>query len=143
MIQLKVKRLRPNAIMPTRAYPSDSGWDCYAANDSHIWIGARAVVVPLGIAVEAPRGYEVQVRPRSSLLARRGLHCAFGTTDNGYRGELCAVLCKVAASERSFIEPGERVCQLVVVPVPEVELVESAFLSDSERGGAGFGSTGR
>lgn len=120
--------------------------DLFAAIDKAVTIepGKRASV-PTGIILEIPAGYEGQVRPRSGLAAKAGLsltNCV-GTIDSDYRGEV-AVLLINHGDKLYSIEPGERVAQLLITPVPRVELVETEELSATEeRGTGGFGSTGR
>ena len=96
-----------------------------------------------GLAVAIPEGYAGFVQPRSGLAARHGLSVVNspGLVDSGYRGELRVVLLNTDASERFIVEPGMRIAQLVVLPVPELELVEVDELPGSERGVRGFGSS--
>ena len=139
-MKIKVKLLWPAAKLPTKAYPTDSGWDCYSSETILIHPG-KIRKVPLGIAVELPPGYELQGRPRSSSLANKGLHVAFGTVDNGYRGELCAVV--LNTNDYAVLLPvGERVLQLVPQAVVDSCLVETDELSPSDRGENGWGSSG-
>jgi dUTP pyrophosphatase len=139
---LKVKRLRPGARLPERATPGASGLDVYACLEAPVELSPDATLVPTGIALEVPPGYEVQVRPRSGL-ARRGVNVLFGTIDSDYRGEVFVNM-QTLGSLRSYrIEPGDRIAQLVVSRVEMVEVEEAAELTDSHRGDGGFGSTGR
>ena len=100
-------------------------------------------LIPTGLYMEIPPGYEIQVRPRSGLAFKRGLTVlnAPGTIDADYRGELGVILINTS-SESQTIEPGERVAQLVVSPVYHIEWVEVDELGETERGSGGFGSTG-
>ncbi len=141
MITVKVKLLHHAARMPERKYDSDSGWDCF--NCESVRIGPNAVaVVRLGFAVEAPPGYEIQLRPRSSSLLQRGLHVAFGTVDNGYRAEVCAAVYNTLEETQSLYLH-ERIAQMVIAPLPQVELVCVTELTESDRGAGGWGSTGQ
>jgi dUTP pyrophosphatase len=140
--ELHVVRLREDAILPERAYAGDAGLDLAACERVELGPGERAVV-PTGLAVAIPEGFAGFVQPRSGLAARHGIAVVNspGLIDSGYRGELRVVLLNTDR-ERPFVaEPGERIAQLVVLPVPEIELVEVAELPASERGVRGFGSS--
>jgi dUTP pyrophosphatase len=142
VIELRVVRLRPEAALPAQAYPGDAGLDLAACERVELAPGERAVV-PTGIAVAVPAGYAGFVQPRSGLAARAGITIVNspGLIDPGYRGELEVVLLNTDR-ERTFVaEPGDRIAQLVVVPVPAVEVVEAEELDESERGVRGFGSS--
>ena len=104
--------------------------------------GAR-VLVPTGLQLEIPDGYEAQVRSRSGLALKRGLTVlnAPGTIDSDYRGDVGVILINLSA-ETQHIEPGERVAQLVFAPVTRADLIQVQVIADSERGAGGFGSTG-
>ncbi len=142
MTRLHVLRLRPEARLPARAYPGDAGLDLSTCERVELLPGERALV-PTGIAVAVPEGYAGFVQPRSGLAARHGVTIVNspGLIDSGYRGEVKIVLLNTDR-ERTFVaEVGERVAQLVVLPVPTLELVESDELPDSHRGERGFGSS--
>lgn len=142
MIELPVRRLRPGAVLPSRAYAGDAGLDLAACERVELGPGERAVVAT-GLAVAVPEGYAGFVQPRSGLAARHGVTIVNspGLVDAGYRGELKVVLLNTD-SERTFVaEAGERIAQLVVLPVPAVESVEVDELPASERGVRGFGSS--
>jgi len=129
---------------PRRATDRSAGFDLRASLDAPLTIaaGGRALV-PTGIAVALPAGYEAQVRPRSGLAVERGLTLlnAPGTVDADYRGEIGVVMVNLGA-EPVTIGRGDRIAQLVVQRVPEVELVEADSLPETERGSGGFGHTG-
>ncbi|HWM14663.1 MAG TPA: dUTP diphosphatase [Gaiellaceae bacterium] len=142
MIELPVVRLREDATLPARAYAGDAGLDLATCERLELAPGERAVV-PTGLAVAVPEGFAGFVQPRSGLAARHGIAVVNspGLIDSGYRGELRVVLLNTD-SERTFVaEPGERIAQLVVLPVPELELVEVGELPGTERGVRGFGSS--
>jgi dUTP pyrophosphatase len=139
---LKVKLLRPGARLPTRATPGASGLDLYACLDEEIELGPDVTLIPTGIAVEVPPGYEVQVRPRSGL-ARRAVTVVFGTVDSDYRGEVFVNMHTIGTQSSYRIEDGDRIAQLVVARVEMLPTVEVEELADSQRGDGGFGSTGR
>ncbi len=142
MIEVAVRRLRDDATLPSQAYDGDAGLDLAACEAFTLEPGERAVV-PTGIAVEIPEGYAGFVQPRSGLAARHGIGLVNspGLIDSGYRGEIKVVLVNTDVREPFAIEPGMRVAQLVVMPVPAVRLVEADELAVSERGGRGFGSS--
>jgi dUTP pyrophosphatase len=142
MIELPVKRLRDDAIVPARAYAGDAGLDLAACDRIELAPGARALV-PTGLAVAIPEGHAGFVQPRSGLASRHGITIVNtpGLVDSGYRGELKVVLLNTDAEQPFTVEPGMRIAQLVVVPLPEVELVEVDELPASERNVRGFGSS--
>jgi dUTP pyrophosphatase len=142
VIELEVRRLRPEARLPERAYPGDAGLDLAACERVELPPGERAVV-GTGLAVAIPEGYAGFVQPRSGLAARHGIAVVNspGLIDSGYRGELQVVLLNTDR-ERPFVaDAGERIAQLVVLAVPEVAVREVEELSASERGVRGFGSS--
>ena len=138
---LRVQRLRPGARLPERATPGSTGYDLYACPDGEMVIGQEPALVPTGIALEAPPGYDVQVRPRSGL-ASKGVQVTFGTIDSDYRGEVLVTMYVLPYREPHVIRPGDRIAQLVVGRTAEVAIVEAEALSASERGSGGHGSTG-
>jgi dUTP pyrophosphatase len=142
VIELAVARLRDDARLPERAYAGDAGLDLAACERVDLAPGERAVV-PTGIAVAIPEGFAGFVQPRSGLAARHGIAVVNspGLIDSGYRGEIRVVLLNTDP-ERAFVaEAGDRIAQLVVVPIPELDLVEVDELPPSERGVRGFGSS--
>ena len=142
MIELAIRRTRDEAVRPSRAYPGDAGLDLAACERRELGPGERAVV-GTGWAVAIPPGYAGFVQPRSGLAARHGLTIVNtpGLIDSGYRGELQVTLLNTDRDEMFTVEPGMRIAQLVVLPVPELELVEVDELPGSERGVQGFGSS--
>ncbi len=142
MIDLPVRRLRDDAVLPSQAYAGDAGLDLAAAEGITIGPGER-VVVGTGLAVAIPDGYTGLVVPRSGLAARNGIGKVNspGVIDAGYRGEVRVVLLNTDRREPFTVEPGMRIAQLLVVPVPPVRLVEVDELPESERGERGFGSS--
>lgn len=142
MIEVGIRKLRDDAILPSRAYDGDAGLDLAACEGATLAPGARAVV-GTGIAVEIPEGYAGFVQARSGLAAKYGIGVVNspGLVDSGYRGELRVVLLNTDRDEAFTVEPGMRIAQLVVMPVPAVRLVEMEELAVSERGGRGFGSS--
>jgi dUTP diphosphatase len=142
LIELPIRRLRGDAVLPDRAYVGDAGLDLAACDRHELAPGARAVV-GTGLAVAIPDGYAGFVQPRSGLAAQHGISVvnAPGLIDSGYRGEVRVVLLNTDASEAFVVEAGMRIAQLVVLAVPAVELVETEELPESERGVRGFGSS--
>jgi dUTP pyrophosphatase len=142
VIELAVTRLRDDARLPERAYAGDAGLDLAACERIELAPGERAIV-PTGIAVAIPEGFAGFVQPRSGLAARHGVAVVNspGLIDSGYRGEIRVVLLNTDP-ERAFVaEAGDRIAQLVVLPIPELDLVEVDELPPSERGVRGFGSS--
>jgi len=129
-------------VIPARAYRGDAGLDLAACERVELGPGERALV-PTGLAVAIPEGYAGYVQPRSGLAARHGISIVNtpGLVDSGYRGELKINLLNTDRREAFVVEPGMRVAQLVILPLPEVELVEVDELPESERGVRGFGSS--
>jgi dUTP pyrophosphatase len=142
VIELSVRRLRADAAVPSQAYAGDAGFDLAACDRHELGPGERAVVAT-GLAVAVPEGHGGFVLPRSGLAARNGITIvnAPGLIDSGYRGEVQVVLLNTDARETFVVEPGMRIAQLVVLPVPFVELVELDELPETERGARGFGSS--
>jgi dUTP pyrophosphatase len=142
VIELPVRRLRDDATLPSQAYTGDAGLDLAACERHEVGPGERAVI-PTGLAVEIPEGYGGFVLPRSGLAARNGITLlnAPGLIDAGYRGEVQVVFHNTDREQTFVVEPGMRIAQLVVLPVPEIALVEREELAGSERGERGFGSS--
>ena len=142
MTELPIRRLREDAVLPERAYSGDAGLDLAACDRHELGPGERAVV-GTGLAVAIPEGFAGFVQPRSGLAARHGISVvnAPGLVDSGYRGEIRVVLLNTDRSKPFVVEPGMRIAQLVVLPVPELELAEVGELPESERGVRGFGSS--
>jgi dUTP pyrophosphatase len=142
VIELEITRTRADALLPERAYVGDAGLDLAACEPVSLAPGERAVV-PTGLAVAIPEGYAGFVQPRSGLAARHGVTIvnAPGLIDSGYRGEIQVVLLNTDREHTFTAEPGERIAQLVVLPVPGVSLREVEELPPSARGVRGFGSS--
>ena len=142
-MKVKVINKSENSL-PQYATPLSAGMDVRAANEQPIKIDPlQRAIVPTGLFLEIPAGYEVQVRPRSGLAAKKGLTVlnAPGTIDADYRGEVCVILVNLS-SEPFVVEKGERIAQLVLSRHECIEWDECRSLSESERGDGGFGSTG-
>ncbi len=141
-ITIRVKRLHPDAMIPKAAKQGDVAFDLYSVIDYELRPGEH-YAIPTGIAIEIPRGFEGQVRPRSGLAMREGITVLNtpGTIDSGYRGEVKTIIMNHGTVPFK-ITKGMRISQLAIRPVPEVEFIEVEELSDTERGEGGFGSTG-
>jgi dUTP pyrophosphatase len=142
MIDVAIRRLRPDAVLPKQAYDGDAGVDLAACEGTVLEPGSRAVVAT-GLAVEIPDGYAGLVLPRSGLAARHGIGVVNspGLIDSGYRGEIRVVLINSDREAAFVVEPGMRIAQLVIAPVASVRLFEVEELATSERGARGFGSS--
>ena len=161
-MNVKIKRLHPDAVLPKKAHASDSGFDLVAVEDTIIEPGETALI-KTGLAFELPPGYEMQIRPRSGVSLKTKLRVQLGTIDASYRGEVGVIVDNISndtwsnASRRIdnsyddstrnktrgyIIRKGDRICQAVIQRLPDVELIEVEALGDSERGEGGFGSTG-
>ena len=138
---LPFKRLHKDAAIPEYAHEGDSGMDVRSVEE--LIIGAySSAKIRTGLACEIPDGYEIQVRPRSGLAAKKGIVAAFGTVDEGYRGEICVTLFNHSGVPFR-VESGMRIAQFVLSPVARAYPVETTdALSETERGAGGFGSTG-
>jgi len=147
MVRVRVARVAGAEDLPLPSYATAgaAGADLLAAVEGELWIepGARALV-PTGLLVAVPQGYEAQVRPRSGLALHHGivLPNAPGTIDSDYRGELKVIL-QNAGSAPFAVRRGDRIAQLVLAPVERAAFEEVASLDDTARGSGGFGHTGR
>lgn len=139
---VRVRLLRPGARLPVRATTAASGFDITACLDEDVEVGQLPVLVPTGLALEVPEGLDAQLRPRSGL-ARQGVLSTFGTLDADYRGELMIALYATSPEVRYTIRNGDRIAQLVLTRLADVEFEAAAELSATARGSGGHGSTGR
>ena len=145
MEAIRVKRIKENAIMPTYGSTEAAGADLYACLSEPVTIQpGQSLFIPTGLAMELPRGYAGLIYARSGLACKRGLAPAnkVGVVDSDYRGEFMIVLHNHGSVPQT-IDHGERIAQLVVTPVFTPGFTEVAELSDTERSGGGFGSTGK
>ncbi len=166
-MNVKIKRLHPDAVITQYAKPGDAGFDLVAVEDVIIEPG-ETVKVPTGLAFAIPVGYELQIRPRSGITLRTNLRVQLGTVDAGYRGEIGVIVDNMAEdpfenvvpylshidgndyrtdgeiypNETYIIRKGDKIAQGVIAPIQQAEFIEVDELSDSERGAGGFGSTG-
>ncbi|HVL39768.1 MAG TPA: dUTP diphosphatase [Fimbriimonadaceae bacterium] len=135
--------LGEGAVMPVYKTTGSAGMDLCASEDVHLGPLARALV-PTGLRVAIPEGYEGQVRPRSGLALKHGIGMvnAPGTIDSDYRGEVKVLLINLGSEDVSLMR-GERIAQLVICPIARAEMIPMDRLEETERGEGGFGSTGR
>ncbi len=142
---LKIKKLRPNAKLPRRATQGSTGLDIFACIDREsaiTLVGTQPKLVPTGIAIEVPKGYDVQIRPRSGFSAK-GVGVTFGTIDSDYRGEILVTMYLFNPSATFEIKHGDRIAQLVISKVANLPTLEVEELSPTKRGSGGHGSTGK
>ena len=130
-------------FFPKKAHIDDAGYDLYSRIDVEL-APISGTAVPVGFAMELPSGYEAQIRPRSGLAAKHHITVTNspGTVDANYRGEVKAILYNLG-KEPFTIKRGDRIAQMVICKLPEIELKEVTGLSDSDRGTSGFGSSGK
>ncbi len=140
MAVLKVKKLRPDAVLPVRKRKGDAGLDLYAVEDVVLKPGEWKAV-PTGIAVEIPEGHFGLIKDRSGLALKHALHCLAGVVDENYRGEVKVVMINLGGEEFK-VKRGTRIAQFLIVPYLSVDVEEVEELSDTERGERGFGSSG-
>jgi len=146
MERVDVKVVREDGVrLPVYMTEGAAGMDVYAHMDEGVTLGSlERAMVPTGIKMEIPFGYEVQVRPRSGLAAKHGISLVNtpGTIDSDYRGEVKIILINLSKDEYT-IEPGERIGQLVLQKVYKMEFVECSELAETARDAGGFGHTGK
>ncbi len=142
MSPIRIKRLVPEASLPTYKTAGAAGADLCSIEKVRFWPGQRRLV-RTGIAIELPQGYEAQVRPRSGLALNNGMTVlnAPGTIDSDYRGEIGVLMINLGETDFS-VQPGERIAQLVIAPVTIATFICEEEIGETERGIAGFGSTG-
>lgn len=140
-MQIKIKKLYPDTKLPNYAHPGDVGMDLYAREDYLLKPGERRVFF-VGFALEFKNGYAALVKDKSSLPNKAGLHTMGGVYDAGYRGEYNVNLINLS-QEAYQIHVGDKIAQLVVIPVTIAELKEVEVLNESSRGEGRFGSTGK
>jgi dUTP pyrophosphatase len=144
-MKIKLKKLRKDVIVPKYQTKHSAGMDLHAAIDKSIVLKPKEIyAVPIGVAVEIPEGYEMQVRGRSGLALRHGVAPAagVGTIDADFRGEIHAILINNGIADFT-IHPGDRIAQAVVAKYERINWDETKELNETERGTGGFGSTGK
>lgn len=140
-MQVAVKRLSPEATLPTRGSAAAAGWDLYAVED--VVVSARGrKLLPTGVAFAIPNGYYGRVAPRSGLALKHGIDVGAGVIDSDYCGEVSVLLFNL--SDDDFpVQRGSRIAQVIFTPCPAMTLVESDVLPSTSRASGGFGSTGQ
>tara|TARA_B110000438_G_C15711673_1_gene605620 strand:+ start:609 stop:1046 length:438 start_codon:yes stop_codon:yes gene_type:complete len=145
MVKILVKKFNKNIELPSYKTSGASGMDLVAFIKNKININSgNRVTIPTGISLVIPKNYEIQIRPRSGLAAKKGISVLNtpGTIDSDYRGEIKIIL--INLSKKSFIvKPGDRIAQMILCPVARIKFKEVKNLSKTVRGKAGFGSTGK
>lgn len=145
-MELKIKKLKENAKLPTRGTKDSAGMDLYACIEEEFVLNpGELIIVPTGIAVALPSNdYAIFLYARSGLGVKHGICLAngVGVVDSDYRGEICVGLCNVSNSPYT-VKPQERIAQMVISPVIMATLKEVEFLDETQRGEKGFGSTGK
>ena len=141
-MELRIRKLRAESRIPQRATEDATGFDLYACLDAPLLLARTPQMVPTGVAIEFPRGYDAQVRPRSGL-SLKAVGVAFGTVDADYRGELFVTMWTFGAAESYELHDGDRIAQLVFAALAPVVVTEVTELSSTARGEGGHGSTGR
>ena len=144
MTKILIKRLSKEVPLPKYETSGSSGMDLAANINAYVEINpGKAAIIPTGLALSIPKGYEIQIRPRSGLAAKKKISVLNtpGTIDSDYRGEIGVIL--INHGKRNFdIERGMRIAQIVFHKLPEIEIIESETLSRTDRDKGGFGSTG-
>lgn len=140
--KLRIKKLTPNAILPRKGSKDASGYDLFACVDSgSLTIGKDPQLVRTGISIEFPNSFDAQIRPRSGLSSK-GIGVTLGTIDSDYRGELMITMYVFGTRESFIINHGDRIAQLVITKLADLEMEEVEELSATDRGIGGHGSTG-
>ena len=144
-MRIPIQRLDEGLPVPARSHPGDAGYDLYARTDVRLAPAGGRALVPTGIALAIPEGYAGFVQPRSGLALKHGVTCLNtpGLIDAGYRDEISVLLVNLDPHVAFDVQRGERIAQLVIQRVEEVEWDEVVALDDSVRGQGGWGSTGR
>ena len=144
-VQIPVRRLDPSVPLPSRQHSGDAGYDLTAREKARLEAGGGRALVPTGIAIAIPEGYAGFVQPRSGLALRHGVTCLNtpGLIDAGYRDEISVLLVNLDPHDAFDVHPGDRIAQLVIQRVADVDWDDVEVLDDTARGLGGWGSTGR
>lgn len=144
-MEISIRRVDPGVPLPSQGHAHDAGYDLHAADDLVLEPAGGRAAVSTGLAVALPPGYAGFVQPRSGLALKHGVTCLNtpGLIDSGYRDEIRVILVNTDPTEKYEVRRGDRIAQLVIQRVEDVSWVEVDELAASERGEAGFGSTGR
>ncbi|MDD5493015.1 MAG: dUTP diphosphatase [bacterium] len=141
---VKIKKLRPDVLLPQYSHPGDAGMDLYNMGEEVVLKPLARGLIPTGLKVAVPAGYELQVRPRSGMALKKGLTVLNtpGTIDAGYRGEIGIIVFNASGDEAVTIKKGDRIAQAVLKKVEEIEWQVVDELDETSRNEGGFGSTG-
>ena len=146
-MKVRFKKLHKDAVVPKKAHATDAGFDLYCTETSVDW-AKQELLCHTGIAFEIPEGHAGLIFPRSSIANKPLLlHNSVGVIDSHYRGEVTAKF--IITDAREFLQTdggyhsGARICQMIILPYPEVEFEEAEELTETDRGTCGYGSTGR
>lgn len=140
-IEVKVKKLHPDAELPTKHHEDDACFDLYVLV-STLLQGTCVRKIHTGIAMEIPKGYEGVIRPRSSTFLKKEIQVHIGTIDRQYRGEIVFCANMLDPDNEYYLASGESIAQIAFRKVPDVKIIGVTELSDTDRGDGGFGSTG-
>lgn len=143
MVQIKIINTSAHEL-PSYQTPLSAGMDLRANNEAPVVLNSlERAIIPTGIFIELPAGYEAQIRPRSGLASKKGISLVNspGTIDADYRGEIGVILVNLS-KEPFTVEPGERIAQMIIAKHDQAQWVEVSELGQTERGAGGFGSTG-
>jgi dUTP pyrophosphatase len=140
-LNVKIKRLNEEAVIPKYAREHDAGFDLVASQDVIIEPGVTTLV-PTGLAFELPPGFEMTIRPRSGITLKTKLRVQLGTIDSGYRGEVKVIIDNISREDDWLVKKGDRIAQAVISPFETAFFVDSDKLEESMRGAGGFGSSG-
>ena len=140
-MRLPVKRISDSAIIPKYQTSGSAGFDLHAVG-THVLMPGETLLVDTGLAFEIPAGYELQIRPRSSLSAKTKLRVLLGTVDSDYRGQVKVIIENIGHLV-SIIDDGDRIAQAVLAPIMQADIVEVEELGETERAEGGFGSTNK
>lgn len=141
-MKVRIKKLSEYAVTPKKVHEDDAGFDLYLAADKAVILPGKTAILPTDIAMELPRGYYASVLGRSGLASKKSLMVFTGTIDAGYRNGIGVIVKNLGDGELVF-ERGDRIGQMVILPVPEIEFEEAEELSETDRGTGGYGSSGR
>jgi len=139
-VEIKVKKLNENAILPSKAHTTDSGWDLYSLETTTL-APNKVTVVKTGLAFQLPRNHELQVRPRSGVSTKTPFQVILGTVDQSYTGE-CSIMVYNTSNETIALNGGYKLAQAVLAPVVESTICVVTELTETVRGSKGFGSSG-
>ena len=144
-MRIRIRRLDPDVKLPERHHRGDAGYDLYARTEARLTPAGGRALIPTGVAIAIPEGWAGFVQPRSGLALRHGVTCLNtpGLIDSGYRDEISVLLVNLDSRLAFDVQPGDRIAQLVIQRVHEVEWDEVDSLDDTARGTGGWGSTGR